>query len=54
MWISYFRSTGEERRGEGGGGGWQPQSENEAADDKKKLQRSDLTLRWRRTKRTGI
>lgn len=43
-------------RGEkrGGGGGRQPQSENEAADDKKKLQRSDLTLRWRRTKRTGI
>ena len=35
------------------GMGMQPHSENEAADEKK-LQRSDLTLRWRRYKRTGI
>ena len=43
----------EEEEEEEEGMGMQPHSENEAADEKK-LQRSDLTLRWRRYKRTGI
>ncbi len=50
MWISYFRSTGEERR-EGGRGKMQPESKIEAAN--KKLQRSDLMFRWESKKITG-